>query len=57
MAVQEIFMIFLHDVFDLIEVLFRELIAILEYAFDFIVDGIKRVEVLLLEVSLFCLVS
>jgi len=51
MTMKEIFMIFLHDVFDLIEIFFRELITVLENVFDFVVDCIERIKILFLEVS------
>ncbi len=50
-------MIFFHDVSDLIEVFLGQFIAVLKDRFNFVVDGVERVEILLLEMPLLGLVG
>jgi hypothetical protein len=57
LAFQKIFMVLLHDVFHLVKILLWKFIAVLENGFDFVVDCIEGVEILLLEMTFLCLVS
>lgn len=57
LSLEEVLVILLHDILDLIEVFLGELIAVFEDGLDFVVDGVERVEVLLLEVALLRLVG
>lgn len=50
-------MVLLHDVFDLVEVLLGQLVAVLEYRPDFVVNHVERVKVLFLEMPLFGLIN
>lgn len=49
-------MIFLHNVFDLIEIFFGELIAVLEDTLDLVIYGIERIEILFLKMTLLGLI-
>lgn len=44
-TIEKILMIFFHNILDLIEMLFGELIRCFEYALDFIVDRVERIKI------------